>query len=65
MYIFLTYIAPSIVDRGSTVWVNLMYTTKLVRVSTKVVGVEGKITDLFDWDTVIGENFIKTEITVP
>ena len=65
MYNFLTYIASSIVDRGSTVWVNLMYTTKLVRVSTKVVGVEGKITDLFDWDTVIGENFIKTEITVP
>ena len=65
MYIFLTYIAPSIVDRGSTICVSSMYTTKLVRVSTKVVGVEGKITDLFDRDTVIGENFIKTEITVP
>ena len=65
MYNFLTDIASSIVDRGSTIWVSSMYTTKLVRVSTKVVGVEGKITDLFDWDTVIGENFIKTEITVP
>ena len=38
---------------------------KLVGVSIKVIGVEGKITDLFYWDTVIGKNFIKTLITIP